>query len=54
MSDIVTGAIRDIPRNCICAWSWVPAMTRHIRWLADPDCPWHICGRVPGPPEVTR
>lgn len=45
---------RDIPHHCICLWTWVASLARHVRTLADPECPWHLRKWVPWSPEVTR
>ena len=33
--------IRDVPRSCVCTWSWGPLLLRWVRIDPRPSCPWH-------------
>lgn len=39
--DPFLAAIRDIPRSCICDWSWLPGAHRHLLMRSFIGCPWH-------------
>ena len=38
--------IADKPRSCICQWTWVPDLARHILTWTAPGCPWHFGRRA--------
>ena len=33
--------IRDVPRSCVCPWSWGRPVLRWVRTSTVLGCPWH-------------
>lgn len=42
--------IRDVPRSCVCPWTWGRYALRWVRTSTRLDCPWHTVPPVPFPP----